>query len=99
MNSARTGWSRPGRRQDAQFPFSAGRRLDTSGPAVVRAVNARRKSGRGPGRLRHGNVSLTVMAAPGALLLFVFAYLPMVGIVIAFKDYRFDAGIRAPPAS
>ena len=33
------------------------------------------------------------MAAPGALLLFVFAYLPMVGIIIAFKDYRFDAGI------
>lgn len=33
------------------------------------------------------------MAAPGALLLFVVAYLPMVGIIIVFKDYRFDTGI------
>ena len=31
------------------------------------------------------------MAAPGLLLLFVFAYSPVVGI-IAFNDYRFDNG-------
>lgn len=33
------------------------------------------------------------MALPGVILLFVFAYLPMVGLVIAFKDYRFVDGI------
>ena len=47
----------------------------------------------GSSREAQSNLALSLMAAPGALLLFVFAYLPMVGIVIAFKDYRFDAGI------
>lgn len=39
------------------------------------------------------NLSLLTMALPGIALLLVFAYLPMVGIVIAFKDYRFNLGI------
>ncbi len=47
----------------------------------------------GSAREAQSNLMLSVMAAPGVLLLFVFAYLPMVGIVIAFKDYRFDTGI------
>src|SRR4051794_11160173 len=34
-----------------------------------------------------------MMCLPAILLLFVFAYLPMFGIIIAFKEYRFDAGI------
>lgn len=33
------------------------------------------------------------MALPGIVLLFIFAYLPMVGLLIAFKDYRFVDGI------
>ena len=39
------------------------------------------------------NLSLLSMSLPGIVLLFVFAYLPMIGIVIAFKDYRFNLGI------
>lgn len=39
------------------------------------------------------NLTLSLMALPGVLMLFVFAYLPMVGLVIAFKDYRFADGI------
>ncbi|RIK41408.1 MAG: sugar ABC transporter permease, partial [Chloroflexi bacterium] len=39
------------------------------------------------------NATLTLMALPGLLMLLVFAYLPMVGLVIAFKDYRFADGI------
>ena len=39
------------------------------------------------------NLSLSMMALPGAAALFIFAYLPMVGLVIAFKDYRFADGI------
>jgi putative aldouronate transport system permease protein len=39
------------------------------------------------------NLTLTLMALPGILMLLVFAYLPMVGLVIAFKDYRFADGI------
>src|SRR5690606_24868113 len=34
-----------------------------------------------------------LMALPGILILFIFAYLPMFGIIIAFKEYRFDQGI------
>jgi putative aldouronate transport system permease protein len=39
------------------------------------------------------NLTLSLMALPGILMLLVFAYLPMVGLVIAFKDYRFADGI------
>jgi putative aldouronate transport system permease protein len=34
-----------------------------------------------------------VMSLPAVLLIFIFAYLPMFGIIIAFKEYRFDKGI------
>lgn len=36
---------------------------------------------------------LYVMALPAMVLLFLFAYLPMGGLVIAFKDYQFKKGI------
>ena len=39
------------------------------------------------------NFALSSMALPGVILLLVFAYLPMIGLVIAFKDYRFVDGI------
>src|SRR5260370_40492132 len=39
------------------------------------------------------NSTLLIMTIPGLLLLFVFAYLPMFGIIIAFKDYRASPGI------
>src|ERR1700730_16137173 len=39
------------------------------------------------------NSTLLIMAIPGLLLLFVFAYLPMFGIIIAFKDFRASQGI------
>lgn len=41
----------------------------------------------------HTNMTLLTMALPGIILLFIFAYLPMFGLVIAFKDYRFADGI------
>jgi putative aldouronate transport system permease protein len=44
---------------------------------------------------RHGTRLL--MALPGVLVVFVFAYLPMFGIVIAFKDYRPRDGILGSP--
>jgi len=39
------------------------------------------------------NSALVSMAIPGLLTLFIFAYLPMFGIIIAFKDYRASQGI------
>ncbi len=36
---------------------------------------------------------LTLMALPAMLLIFIFKYLPMFGLVIAFKDFKFDVGL------
>jgi putative aldouronate transport system permease protein len=35
---------------------------------------------------------LQIMVVPGLILLFVFAYLPMWGVLIAFKDFKLHAG-------
>lgn len=39
------------------------------------------------------NLTLAVMTLPGIAMLIVFNYMPMFGLVIAFKDYRFAKGI------
>lgn len=39
------------------------------------------------------NAELSVLLIPGIILLIVFAYIPMFGIIIAFKDYRNNLGI------
>lgn len=39
------------------------------------------------------NGAFWLMALPGLLLIFVFAYGPLPGIVIAFKNYKFNLGI------
>lgn len=43
------------------------------------------------------NLSLFVLTIPAVLILFVFKYLPMGGLVMAFKDYRPMLGIFASP--
>jgi len=40
---------------------------------------------------------LLLMQLPGLLLVLVFSYLPMIGIMIAFKDYRYHLGIFESP--
>jgi len=39
------------------------------------------------------NSELLLLLLPGALLILIFAYLPMFGVILAFKDFRFDQGI------
>lgn len=39
------------------------------------------------------NWPLFLMAAPMMILVFILSYLPMSGLVLAFKNYRFDLGI------
>lgn len=39
------------------------------------------------------NKLLYIMTVPGLLLLFLFSYLPMMGTIIAFKEFRFDKGV------
>lgn len=45
------------------------------------------------GRAGKKNITLTLMALPTTILLFLFAYIPIGGLVIAFKDYRYDKGL------
>jgi putative aldouronate transport system permease protein len=44
-------------------------------------------------RVWRQNSALLIMTLPGLALLLVFAYLPMIGLVVAFKDYRASKGI------
>lgn len=39
------------------------------------------------------NKELLFLGLPGILLIFIFAYLPMIGIVIAFKDFNYAKGL------
>jgi putative aldouronate transport system permease protein len=43
------------------------------------------------------DIPLTAMALPGTLLVFVFAYLPMPGIVIAFQNFKARRGLFGSP--
>lgn len=53
---------------------------------------------------RHGllyeilkNRTLFLMAAPAVILTIVISYIPMAGIILAFKDYRFNLGVFGSP--
>jgi putative aldouronate transport system permease protein len=39
------------------------------------------------------NKPLFIMAAPAFIFAIVFLYIPMVGLIIAFKNYRYDLGV------
>ena len=51
----------------------------------------------GWGRELSRNKGLYLMALPAILYVFIFSYLPMGGIIIAFKDYKFNLGIFGSP--
>lgn len=38
-----------------------------------------------------------LLTLPAVILLLVFSYIPMAGLVLAFKDYRFDLGVFKSP--
>lgn len=69
--------------------------MELSSPASVRhSERARPRFGwLGNQRDRQTTITLTLMALPGVIMLLVFAYLPMIGLVIAFKNYRFADGL------
>ncbi len=70
--------------------------LDTSytkGRAELGLLKRVRNATIGNERTFKTNLNLLIMSLPGVLFLLVFAYLPMIGLVIAFKDYRFADGI------
>jgi putative aldouronate transport system permease protein len=43
------------------------------------------------------NWELLVMALPAMIIVFVFSYIPMFGIIIAFKNFKFDKGLWDSP--
>ena len=64
---------------------------------TTRSAITPKRSWLGSQRDRQTNVTLTLMALPGIILLLVFAYAPMFGLVIAFKNYKFADGILGSP--
>ena len=46
---------------------------------------------------RKDNITLSIMLIPAAVLFTLFSYLPMFGVVMAFKDYRYSDGIFGSP--
>ena len=57
------------------------------------------KKGRRKKRSFYGKktLSLSSMTIPGALLIFVFSYIPMFGLILAFKDFRYNKGVFGSP--
>ena len=45
------------------------------------------------------NLSLLLMASPMIILVFIFAYVPMFGLIVAFKDYNYSLGMLGSPFS
>lgn len=39
------------------------------------------------------NGELAIIVMPGLLKIFIFSYLPMIGVILAFKHYRYDKGL------
>lgn len=56
-------------------------------------MKEKKKEKRKRGRVsRRKNTTLTIMALPAAVILFLFSYVPIAGLIIAFKDFRYDKG-------
>lgn len=47
--------------------------------------------------LKKDNLQLLSMALPGVVLLILFAYLPIFGLILAFKKYKFSLGFFGSP--
>ena len=62
---------------------------------AARNLNRASKKGKQSGFIKEirNNFSLYSMAIPAVVLLFLFCYLPLMGLIIAFKDFQFDKGI------
>ena len=48
---------------------------------------------RNPNRIKENTFSLYIMAAPALAVITLFSYIPMAGIILAFKSYDFSKGV------
>lgn len=60
----------------------------TEGGIVKIAINRKSKW-----RVFRDNFELSVLLLPGIIFFLIFSYIPMMGVIIAFKDYRNNLGI------
>ncbi|THF72897.1 ABC transporter permease [Cohnella fermenti] len=73
---------------------TAGRREASEGEAPKRQGRAGRTAGR---RRWKANLPLLLMFLPGAAYYVLFKYIPMGGLIMAFKDYNFADGVFGSP--
>ena len=62
----------------------------------VKILPKKAKNSRIKERLKN-NTSLYIMLAPATILLILFAYVPMYGLLMAFKDYSPALGVSGSP--
>ena len=63
----------------------------------ILGTGAQREKIRKKKKYRHGHWAMTAMLSPAVIFVFIFSYLPMVGLIIAFKQYKFNLGIFKSP--
>lgn len=68
--------------------------LEVAAPGKPNLTRGTQKRTRWGADKVYTNVSYLLMVLPGAIWLFLFSYLPMPGIIMAFKEYR----LMRPPA-
>lgn len=56
-------------------------------------INMKRQSRKSWIINKASTVQLVLLCIPGLLLLAIFNYVPMFGLILAFKDYRYDKGL------
>lgn len=61
------------------------------------AMREKRKMKRGFWRRNRSQIPLAAMCLPGAVLTFMFAYMPIFGIIIAFKKFNVRDGVLGSP--
>jgi putative aldouronate transport system permease protein len=67
-------------------------------PATPTAVRRSRRNGGGSTRPTRGDrLALALLALPGVGFFLVFAYAPMAGLVVAFKDFNISEGVFGSP--
>ena len=62
-------------------------------------VRNRNLSGKKKSRIQEfkKNLPLTILALPAMLLIFVFKYIPMYGLILPFKDFDYATGLLKSP--
>lgn len=76
-------------------PSTSGRELVPKAPRPARSGGFRHFIHSFAGYKKH--LALTIMFLPVIVYFIIFRYIPMYGITLAFKDYRFNLGILGSP--